>query len=101
MDEQHRLPLGLCKQLFLKVESSIHDLEDIISDEDLTDDEKYEFQQMMEVQIMIGMRVLNSVKKEIDETDFVNEDIGMDSMESETYEDAGDPVTFDLLDEEI
>ena len=99
--EQHRLPLGLCKQIFLKVESTIHDLEEIASDDDLTTDERYEFRQMLEVQTMIGMRVLNMIKKEMNEDDFINEDIVMDSFEDEPYEDAGEPVEFDILDEGI
>ena len=99
--EEHRLPLGLCKQAFMKFQSAIQDLEEILGDEDLNDDERYEFYQMIEVGTMISLRLMNIVKKEMNEDDFVNEDIEMDSLEEPTYEDCGEPVELDILSEEI
>lgn len=99
--EEHRLPLGLCKQAFMKFQAAMQDLEEIIADEDLTDDERYEFYQMIEIGTMICLRLMNIVKKEMNEDDFVNEEIEMDALDEPSYEDAGEPVEFDLLSEEI
>lgn len=98
MENNHRLPLGLCKQAFMKLESFVADIHEILEDEDLTQEEKYEFIQMAEVGGLLGARLLNIVKKECNEEDFLNEDVTLDDIdlfpERET-------VSPDILDEEI
>lgn len=80
MDE-NKLPLGLCKQAFMKLESFMNDLGEILEDEDVTGDDRYEFQQMSEIATIMGLRLLNIIKKEIGEEDFVQENIVMDEID--------------------
>lgn len=80
-DQHHRLPLGLCKQAFMKLASFIADIHEIREDEDLTNDEKYEFTQMAEVAGMLGARILNTIKKECSEEEFLNEEVTLDEID--------------------
>jgi hypothetical protein len=96
MENQHRLPLGLCKQAFMKLESYMGDLHEIREDEDLTPEEKHEFGQMLEVAELLGLRLLNIVKKECGEEEFLNEDVGIDSIDL-----FPETVLGDILDEEM
>jgi len=95
-DKHHRLPLGLCKQAFMKLASFIADIHEIREDEDLTPDEKYEFTQMAEVAGMLGARILNTIKKECNEEDFLNEDVALDDIDL-----FPEKVDIDLLDEVV
>ncbi len=79
-ENQHRLPLGLCKQAFMKLESFISDIHEIREDEDLTPEEIYELTRMAEVAGLLGVRLLNIVKKECGEEEFLNEEVGMDEI---------------------
>lgn len=96
MENNHRLPLGLCKQAFMKLEAFMADVHEIREDEDLTPDEKYEFGQMLEVAELLGLRLLNIVKKECGEEEFLNEDVGLDPIDL-----FPETVMGDILDEEI
>lgn len=96
MPDEHRLPLGLCKQAFMKLESFIGDIHEIREDEDLTPEELYELTQMAEVAGMLGVRLLNIIKKECSEEEFLIEEVNMDEIglfpeQAET----------DILDEEL
>lgn len=95
-DNQHRIPLGLCKQAFMKLNSFMVDIYEIKEDEDLTEDEKYEFSQMAEVAGMLAARILNIVKKECEEEDFLNEDVTIDEIDNYP-----EKTEIDLLDEDI
>ena len=96
MAGEHRLPLGLCKQAFMKLESFIADIHEIREDEDLTHDEVYELTQMAEVGGMLGARLLNIIKKECDEEEFLSEDVSLDEIDM--FPEKVDP---DILDGEI
>lgn len=89
-ENQYRLPLGLCKQAFMKIESFVADIHEILEDDDLTPEEKYEFIQMAEVGGLLGVRLLNIVKKECGEEEFLSEDVTMDDIglfpESEVFD---------------
>ena len=81
MDENtNRLPLGLCKQAIMKIDSFIGDINEIREEEGLTPDEIYELTQMAEISGMLASRLLNIVKKECNEEDFLNEDVNMDEI---------------------
>lgn len=95
-ENRHRLPLGLCKQAFMKLDSLISDLHEIKEDEDLTADEKYEFIQMAEVAGIIATRILNIVKKECNEEDFLNEDVRLDEIDMYP-----EKVESDIFDEPV
>lgn len=95
-ENQHRLPLGLCKQAFMKLDSFMGDIYEIKEDEDLTEDEKYEFTQMAEIAGMLATRILNIIKKECEEEDFLNEDVTIDEVDNYP-----EKTEIDLLDEDI
>lgn len=80
-----RLPLGILKQAFMKMQSFIEDIHEAADDPSLTEDERYEFQQMGEVSSIIAMRILNIVQKEMAEDDFLHMDIPMDEIEKYPY----------------
>lgn len=96
MDNENRLPLGLCKQALMKLESFVGDIHEIREEDDLTDDEIYELTQMAEVAGILGVRLLNIVKKECNEDDFLSEEVNMDEIG--LYPEKVEP---DILDEEI
>ena len=96
MDNENRLPLGLCKQALMKLESFVGDIHEIREEDDLTDDEIYELTQMAEVAGILGVRLLNIVKKECNEDDFLSEEVNMDDIG--LYPENVEP---DILDEEI
>ena len=95
-ENSHRLPVGLFKQALMKLESFVGDIHEIREEDDLTDDEIYELTQMAEVAGILGARILNIVKKECNEDEFLNEDVAMDEIG--LYPEKVEP---DLLDEEI
>jgi hypothetical protein len=96
LENEHRLPLGLCKQAFMKLEAFIVDICEIREDEDLTPDEVYELTQMAEVGGILGARLLNIVKKECGEEEFLSEEVALDEIDM--FPEHEDP---DILDEEI
>nr|DAR75758.1 MAG TPA: hypothetical protein [Caudoviricetes sp.] len=80
-----RLPLGVLKQAFMKIQSFMEDIHEAADDSNLTEDEQYEFHQMGEVSSIIAIRILNIVQKDISEDDFLNMDIPMDEIEEYPY----------------
>lgn len=82
---QDRLPLGVLKQAFMKMQSFVEDIHEAADDPDLTEDERYEFNQMGEVGTIIGMRILNIVQQDMSEEDFLNIEIPMDEIEEYPY----------------
>ena len=80
-----RLPLGVLKQAFMKIQSFIEDIHEAADDPSLTEDELYEFQQMGEVSSIMALRILDIVQKEMPEDDFLHMDIPMDEIEEYPY----------------
>ena len=80
-----RLPMGILKQAFMKIQSFVDDIDEASEDNDLTEDEKYEFKQMVEVGTLMAMRILTIVEQEMPEDEFLNIDIPMDEIEEYPY----------------
>ncbi|MCM1220701.1 MAG: hypothetical protein NC548_40050 [Lachnospiraceae bacterium] len=81
MDEnQHRLPLGLCKQAVLKLEAFTGDIREILEDPDLEEDEKKIFEQIVEYSSVFMAHIMNIVGKECGEEEFLNENFPMDEI---------------------
>ncbi len=84
MDEneniEHRIPLGLCKQAFMKLETAMSDIYEIMEDEDLNPDEKQVFAEIADCLSVSMAHIVNLVSKEIGEEDFLNEAIPMDEI---------------------
>ena len=94
MDE-NKLPLGLCKQVTLKLESVISDLYDIREDEDVSEEDKEIFQQMIEMAGNMEAAMINIVNKELGEEEFMQETVPMDDIGIYPGDDA------DILDQSI
>lgn len=94
-DQEYKLPLGICKQIALKFESILVDLHDIMEDEDVSDDDKEIFQQMIDISGTMEATIINIVNKEIGEDEFMQEGIPMDEIG--TY--PGDDV--DIMDQTL
>lgn len=79
-DQEHRLPLGLCKQAVLKLEAFTGDIREILEDEGLTDEEKAIFQQIAEYSSVFMAHIVNIVSRECGEEEFLNENFPMDEI---------------------
>jgi len=89
MDIQYKIPLGLFKQSIMKLDSLMTDLYEIKEDADLDPEDQHTISSMVEIAGTMEATLLNIVKKELDEDDFLNEAIEMDEIDSypERYED--------------
>lgn len=90
-----KIPLGLCKQAALKLESFISDICEIKEDPDLDPQDKDDFEKMIELAGTMEAVIVNIVSKECEEDEFMGEEIDMDEIG--TY--PGDAE--DILEEEI
>jgi len=77
--------MGILKQAFMKIQSFVDDIDEASEDNDLTEDEKYEFKQMVEIGTLMAMRILTIVEQEMSEDEFLNIDIPMDEIEEYPY----------------
>lgn len=80
-DTEYKIPLGLCKQAVMKLDAFITDICEIKEDEDLDPDDKQTFEQIAEISGSMLAAIINIVTKEIDEEEFLSEDIPMDDIE--------------------
>lgn len=94
-ENESKLPLGLCKQVSLKLASVITDLYEIREDEDVSAEDKEIFEQMTEMAGNMEAAMINIVNKELGEDEFIQETVPMD----EIGEYPGDDV--DILDQTI
>ena len=94
-ENESKLPLGLCKQITLKLESVISDLYEIREDEDVSAEDKEVFQQMTEIAGNMEAAMINIVNKELGEEEFMQETVPM----AEIGEYPGDEI--DILDQSI
>lgn len=88
------IPIGLCKQAHMKLESALVDIMEIKEDDDLSEEDKETFSTMAETLGLMMAHIVNIVTKEIGEDDFLNEDVGMDELDP--Y-----PETPNIMDMEI
>lgn len=98
MDEnniEHKLPLGLCKQVVMKLDSIVADLHEIRVDADLDPEDALVFEQISETAGVMMAAIVNVISKEIGEEEFLNEEIMMDEFDEYPGDDT------DILDEVI
>lgn len=92
---EQKLPLGLFKQACMKIDSFVTDIHEITEDANIDDDNKETLTRLAEMAASIEASLINIVRSEMDEEEFINENITMDEIEE--Y-----PGTIkDLLDEPI
>jgi len=96
-EQDGKIPLGLCKQAVMKLDSFITDVKEIIEDPDLETDDKQDFETMAEMAGTMLATIVNIVNKECEEHVFLGEKIPMDGIDA--YPDEIDDT--DLLDTPI
>lgn len=79
---EHLIPLGLCKQVIMKLDSAMTDIDEIMEDEDLTPEDKAGFEKIHDILGSVCASIVNIAGKEIGEEEFLAEEIGMDTIES-------------------
>jgi hypothetical protein len=92
---ESKLPLALFKQGVMKLESFMNDMNEIREDDKVDNDDKEKIIRLVEMAGTMEATLLNIVRKETDEEDFLNENIDMDEIDQ--YPDSND----ELLDSEI
>lgn len=85
-DIERRIPLGLCKQAAMKLDAFITDIHEIKEDEDLTQEDKQTFEQIAEVSGTMLAIIINMVRKEMREDEFLAENIDMDEIDGYSRE---------------
>ena len=93
MDVEYKLPLGVCRHAVAALDAALTDFHEIIEDEEISEEDKHQFEYLAEIAGNIMATVVNMTNREMDEADFLAENIGLE-LENH-WEDT------DLLDEEI
>jgi len=87
METEHKLPLGLFKQACMKLDAFLADVHEIREDESLDEENKETLTRMIEIAGVMEANLINIVKKEMNEEDFLNEKIEMDQIDEYPEED--------------
>lgn len=82
-----KLPLGICKQCLMKLDSALEDINEVREDDEVSNEDKEDFQEMAAYIGQIMALITNKVSKEMDENDFMNETLEMDPLTEDTDED--------------
>lgn len=75
-----KIPLGLCKQAALKLESFIADICEIREDPDVDDIDKANLDKMVEIAGTMEAMIVNMISKECGEEEFLAIDVPMDEV---------------------
>lgn len=78
---QYKIPLGVCKQACMKLNSFITDIHEMSEDPDVDPEDKETFIQIAEVAGIMMANIVNIVSKECGEEEFLNEDIPLDEID--------------------
>lgn len=78
---ENKLPLGLCKQVVMKLDSALADVHEIIEDEDISQEQKEWFEVVAEYIATMEAVVYNQVTAEMGEDEFIAETIDMDEID--------------------
>jgi len=79
---EHKLPLGLLKQSIMKLDSFMSDVNEIREDGNIDDEIEETLMKMVELAGMMEATMINIVRKECDEEEFLSETIEMDGFDS-------------------
>lgn len=80
-DNEYKIPLGLCKQAVMKLDSFMTDINEIREEEGLTAEDKQTFEQIAEITGTILAAIVNIVTREMGEEEFLSEDIALDEID--------------------
>lgn len=89
------IPIGLCKQAVMKLDSFLTDINEILEDLDIEDDDRDTFNTIKETGNLMIAHIVNIVSKEMNEEEFETTDVQLDEIDS--YPEDND----DILDMDI
>lgn len=89
------IPIGLCKQAVMKLDSFLTDINEILEDPDIEDDDRDTFNTIKETGNLMIAHIVNIVSKEMSEEEFETTDVQLDDIDS--YPEDND----DILDMDI
>lgn len=92
-----KIPLGLCKQAVMKLDSFMSDCHEIMMDPDLDDEERKTFEMITETASLMTAHILSIVSKEMNEETFLGYNVPMDQIDEFGHSD----IENDILDTEI
>ena len=98
MENESKLPLGICKQAIMKLDSFMTDVNEIAEDEEISKEDKEKFLYMSELSGNMLATIENMVNREMDEESFIREEIGMDEIDEYPFVYKDDE---DLMDAQI
>lgn len=76
-----KIPLGLCKQAVMKLDSALVDINEIREDPDLTPDQKATFETLSDIICRVQANIVNIVAEECGEEEFLSEIVDMDEID--------------------
>lgn len=79
--EDNKIPLGLCKQAVMKLDSFNTDISEILEDDDIDEKDREDFMTMKEMADAMIAVILNIIEPEYSEEDFMNENIAIDDID--------------------
>lgn len=91
----NRIPLGLLKQAVMKLDASLNDINEAKLDEDLDENEVHALEGCSEIIYQVMAVIVNIVNQEMEEDEFISEQIDMDEIDEYPGEEKN------LLDTEI
>ena len=97
-EKDYKIPLGLCKQAAMKLESFMADVMEIKEDPDLDEADRQDFDTMAEMSGTMLAAIVNIVNKECEEHEFLGEKIPMDEIDLYPEEISD---TSNIMDDEI
>ena len=81
-NDNYKLPLGLCKQAAMKLDSFMNDIMEIKEDPDIEEMDRQDFETMAEISGTMLATIINIVNKECEEAIFLGEKIPIDDIDS-------------------
>lgn len=94
---EHGLPLGLCRQAMMKFDSAITDIHEIMEGYDISQEDRESFETIVDIVMTVQAHLLNMATRECGEEEFLIEDFDMDDIDP--YPEMIDQT--DMLDEEV
>ena len=76
------IPIGLCKQAVMKLDSFLTDINEILEDPDIEDDDRDTFNTIKETGNLMIAHIVNIVSKEMSEEEFETTDVQLDEIDS-------------------
>lgn len=87
-ENTYSLPIGLCKQAVMKLDSAMIDISESMEQENISPDNKLMFEQIREMGNNMIAAIVTAVNKEMGEDEFMGETIDMDPIDEYPTNDA-------------